>query len=67
MSVRLFAGYFLALAACATIAFSTPDAESSPPPANAAAIMSAFYNSHLGAYSGRHHPILKRSQMAQAN
>ncbi len=30
MSVRRFAGYFLVLAACATIAFSASDAESSP-------------------------------------
>lgn len=69
MSVRLFAGYFLALAACATIAFGASDPETSSPAASAAEFVPAsFYSSHTGAFSVRHRRVvLKRSQMAQAH
>ena len=39
MSVRLFAGYFLALAACAIVAFGSSDPEPAVPPFSAEAGM----------------------------
>ena len=71
MSVRRFAGYFLVLAACATIAFSTSDgaseAETLYTPMSAAGFMPGFSAYPAGSFSV-HHPkfVRQRTQMAQA-
>ncbi len=69
MSVRLFVGYFLALAACATIAFASSEAGSPAPPAVAeAGLMPPPFSSSPAAVFHTHSRklVLKRTQLAEA-
>ena len=68
MSVRRFAGYFFVLAACATIAFSASDGETSSPPASIAEFMPLNSPASPAGSFSVHHPkfAAKRIQMAQA-
>ncbi len=71
MSVRLFAGYFLALAACAIVAFGSSEPEPAVPPFSAEAAMmpmafAAYRASYpAGSFSVRRHlPAPKRTRLA---
>lgn len=73
MSVRLFAGYFLALAACAIVAFGSSDPEPAAVPfcAEAGMMPKNFLASPNASFSLRPHKITvkivpKRVQVADA-
>lgn len=73
MSVRLFAGYFLALAACAIVAFGSSEPEPAAPPLGAEAGMmpmdfSAYRASFPAAtFTVRPHKLVpKRTRLADA-
>ncbi len=69
MSVRLFAGYFLVLAACAIVAFGSSEPEPTAPPFTAAAeMMPVNFSAYPAAsFSVRSHvPVPKRIRMADA-
>lgn len=69
MSVRLFAGYFLALAACAIAAFgSSVPAPSAPPFSAEAGMMPIDFPAYPAAsFSVRpHRPVPKRTRLADA-
>ena len=69
MSVRLFIGYFLVLAACATLAFAPSQAGSPKPPATADAGIGPEYTLNAPSASSRAHArkiAPKRSQIAEA-
>ncbi len=69
MSVRLFAGYFLALAACAIVAFGSSEPEPAAPPFSAEAGMMPIGFSADPAAPFSAHPhmlVLKRARLADA-
>lgn len=69
MSVRLFAGYFVALAACAIIAFGVSDPEPAVPPfSTEAGMMPMGFPSYPAATSPLrpHKLVSKRTQLANA-
>ena len=72
MSVRLFVGYFLVLAACATVAFSSPGTDPSASPVTAEAGMLPTYslsdNPYRASFTHGHgrKAASKRFQMAEA-
>lgn len=69
MSVRLFIGYFLVLAACATLAFAPSQADSSTPFASADAGIAPEISPSAFAASFHTHPhriTTKRPQIAEA-
>ena len=69
MSVRLFASYFLALAACAIVAFGASEPEPAAPPFSAEADMMPMGFSAYAAASfsvHRHTPSPKRIRLADA-
>ena len=67
MSVRLFAGYFLALAACAIVAFGSSEPEPAVPPFSAeAGMMPMSFPAYPAASFSvhRHRLVPKRTQLA---
>lgn len=69
MPVRLFAGYFLALAACAIVAFGSSEPDPAAPPAGAEARMMPldFRVPPAAPFSVRPHmPVPKRTRLADA-
>lgn len=68
MSVRLFAGYFLALAVCAIAAFGSSDPQPAVPPfSTEAGMMPMGFPAYPSASFGhRHLPVPKRTRMADA-